>query len=143
MRMASSATSEGTCTTELLDFSSELQKQYENTTTPSERKDRGQVFTPPTVARFMANLTSTPPTNLNVLDAGAGTGSLSAALCERILRLRAPRTVKIVLYETDAMVIPLLHENLEHCRFALRAAGHRLTYEIRDADFILANPHAL
>ena len=70
--MTSTATSESTCTTQLLDFSSELQGQYETTTTPEERKERGQVFTPSTVARFMARLTSTPPTNLKVLDAGAG-----------------------------------------------------------------------
>ena len=140
--MVNTAISETTCTTQLLDVSSKLQEQYESTTTPEERKERGQVFTPPLVARFMAHLASTPPANLKVLDAGAGTGTLSAAVCERILLLRSPRTVKIVLFETDPMVVPLLHENLRRCRAALRAAGHRLTFEIRDTDFILANAHA-
>src|SRR5208337_1460297 len=61
----------------------------------------------------------------------------AAAICERILTLSSPRQVEIVLYENDATLLPLLEENMRHCRTALKAAGHELRYTIHDADFIL------
>lgn len=129
-------------TAELLDFSSKLQGQYEACTSPKERKERGQFFTPPVVARFMAGLLSTFPKHIRVLDPGAGTGTLSAAVCERTLLLRSPRHVELVLYETDRTLIPLLDENMRHWRSVLKRAGHHLAYDIRGEDFILSNPHA-
>jgi adenine-specific DNA-methyltransferase len=129
-------------TAELLDLSSQLQGQYEACTSPKERKERGQFFTPPVVARFMAGLLSTFPKHVRVLDPGAGTGILSAAVCERTLLLRSPRYVELVLYETDPTVIPLLDENMRHWRSVLKRAGHRLAYDIRGEDFILSNAHA-
>ena len=68
---------------------------------------------------------------------GAGVGSLAAAVCERVLTLSSPRQIEIVLYENDATLLPLLEENMRHCRTALKAAGHELRYTIHDADFIL------
>lgn len=127
----------------MLAFSLDQQRRYEATTTREERKQRGQVFTPPSVAKFMADLFSRFPKQVKVLDPGAGTGTLAAAVCERVLRLRSPRTVQMVLYETDARITPLLEENMNHCQSVLRTAGHHLTFDIRDQDFILSNPHAL
>jgi len=48
------------------------------------RKERGQFFTPPEVATFMAELSANQresPTR--ILDPGAGLGILSCAVCER------------------------------------------------------------
>ncbi|MCH8149682.1 MAG: Eco57I restriction-modification methylase domain-containing protein [Planctomycetes bacterium] len=129
-------------TAELLDLSSEFQGQYEARTSLDERKKRGQFFTPPPVARFMAGLLSKFPQRIKVLDPGAGIGILSAAVCERTLRLRSPRHVELVLYETDQAVIRLLDENMTRCRSVLKSAGHTLTYEIHAKDFILSNRHA-
>lgn len=129
-------------TAELLDLSAEFQAQYEALTSSEDRKKRGQFFTPPPVARFMAGLLSSFPQHMKVLDPGAGIGTLSAAVCERTLRLRSPRHVELVLYETDPAVIPLLSENMRRCRSALKSAGHDLTYEIHAKDFILSNSHA-
>ncbi len=88
----------------------------------------------------MASLFSTVPNRLKVLDPGAGTGTLSAAICQRVQRLRSPRRVEFHLFETDPAVIPFLRKNMEHCRSVLKTAGHSMLYTIHDEDFILTNP---
>jgi adenine-specific DNA-methyltransferase len=130
-------------TADLLGFALELQRRHEAQSSTSVRKARGQFFTPPSVAAFMARLFSTFPRELRVLDPGAGTGTLSAAICQEILRLRSPRHVEFVLYETDPDVIALLAENMAHCRSVLARAGHRVQYAIQQRDFVLSAPSAV
>lgn len=127
----------------VLGFAASLQRRHELRTTTERRKERGQFFTPPSIARFMARLFSSPGKNLRVLDAGAGTGTLSAAICERVLLLRSRRSIELVLFENDSAVLPLLEENMQHCRTALRQAGHELSYTIERTDFVLANQPTL
>ena len=121
-----------------LRYPAALQQRHEAATSADARKERGQVFTPPSVCRFMAGLLTRIPDRCRVLDAGAGVGSLAAAVCERVLTLRSPRQVEIVLYETDGTLLPLLEENMRHCREALNTAGHELRYMIHGQDFILS-----
>lgn len=121
----------------LIDYAATLQERHEAATAADARKERGQVFTPPGVCGFMAGLFTKIPDNFRLLDAGAGVGSLAAAVCERIQTLRSPRKIEIALYETDATLLPLLEDNMRHCRKALNAAGHDLRYTIHEADFIL------
>lgn len=128
---------------DLLAYSVDLQKRYEASTSPEDRKRRGQFFTPPGVARFMGNLLCPAPGRFRLLDPGAGIGMLSAAVCERVLQLRSPRDIQVHLYETDSRVVPLLHRNMEHCGAILKRAGHRVSHTIHNEDFILSNSHAL
>jgi len=123
---------------ELLDFALDLHAGYVGSTTPDYRKQHGQVFTPPEVARFMASLFSGFPERFRLLDPGAGTGALSAAVCERVLRLRSSRKLELHAFETDAALTPLLRRNLENCRRRLSDAGHSLRYTIHEEDFISA-----
>ena len=51
----------------MLDFSLELQERYENSTSAEYRKEQGQVFTPPEIARFMASLLSPMPSECHLL----------------------------------------------------------------------------
>lgn len=124
---------------DLLTHSAELQRAYEQQSSAEARKRRGQFFTPPTVARFMASLFGKFPQRVRLLDPGAGIGILSAAVCDRILGLRAPRQVDIHLFESEPSVIDLLDENMRRCRDVLAHAGHTLAYTIHEADFILSN----
>jgi len=71
----------------LLDYSAALQERHEAATSADDRKERGQVFTPRGVCNFMSSLFTRIPDRFRLLDAGAGTGSLAAAICERILTL--------------------------------------------------------
>jgi len=123
----------------LLDFAGEIQRRHEAGTSSEERKERGQFFTPPPVAAFMAGLFRAPSQRWRVLDAGAGTGVLSAAICERILNLQSSRRIEFVLFETDPVVLPMLNENMRRCRTLLRTAGHDMSYKIEEDDFVLGN----
>jgi adenine-specific DNA-methyltransferase len=122
----------------MLNHALELQHRFENSISAEDRRGRGQVFTPPEVARFMANLFSAIPSEYVLLDPGAGVGTLTAAFCQRVLRLRSPRVVTAHLFENDPRLVPLLKQGLENCQRVLAEAGHRLSYAIHGEDFILA-----
>ena len=121
----------------LLDYAATLQRQHEEATSVDARKEKGQVFTPPGVCRFMAGLFTRVPERFRILDAGAGVGSLASAICERLLSLQSPRQIEMHLYETDSALLSLLEANMRRCRTALLAAGHELRYTIHPEDFIL------
>ena len=75
---------------------------------------------------------------LTVLDPGAGTGILSAALLEAICRGRAALSVRLVCYENDSSYLPMLKNNLERLRRrARREWGVKVTYEVREENFLL------
>ena len=116
------------------------QKQFERTTRPERRKEIGHFGTPAEIAEFMAGMFSAIPVGtVRLLDAGAGVGTLSAAVCERIAALDEPRTVDVTLYETEQSLHPLLKETMAVVRTYLEQRGHRLTYTIHGDDFILAH----
>jgi adenine-specific DNA-methyltransferase len=127
----------------MLQFTLDLQRRYENSTTVDDRRRKGQVFTPPEIARFMAGLLSEFPAEYHLLDPGAGLGGLTAAVCERLTRLKSPRRLVAHVFENDAEMIPLLKKNLEHCRNVLRESGHVFEHVIHEQDFILATASGL
>lgn len=88
----------------------------------------------------MASLLTRLPESIRVLDAGAGAGMLSAAVCERVASLRSPRRVEIHAYETDKAVLPLLVETLAEAQGYLADCGHAMEFFIHDRDFILDGP---
>lgn len=92
------------------DFVSTVQK--------SKRKKFGQFFTTASTARFMANLFKIDfsKDHLELLDAGAGTGVLSAALLDCIFKDGYRGTIHLTCYETDDEVLPVLEKNLALAR---------------------------
>lgn len=66
----------------------------------ARRRDAGQFFTPPIVARYMANLAGTLQNQVRILDPGAGIGILACALCEAALQQHIS-SFSIVAYEAD------------------------------------------
>lgn len=99
----------------------------------------GQFFTPAPVASFMASLFQSTRGNVRILDAGAGTGILFAALvtklCSDIIK---PRSVEIVAYENDDKLRPYLEKTLSLCRQACAEAGIRCDGRVACEDFISA-----
>ena len=85
----------------------------------SENIRLGRLFTKKDTARLMANMISLDParTVYTVLDPGAGTGILSAALVEHICK-NAPACKQIFLtcYENNPDFIARLEDNLERIR---------------------------
>jgi adenine-specific DNA-methyltransferase len=109
----------------MLDFAVNLQRRFEDRVSEQHRRERGQVFTPPEIARFMAGLLSAIPSEYVLLDPGAGIGMLTTAFCERIGGLSSPRVVSAHVFENDPQLVPLLKQNLDNCKRALSGAGHR------------------
>jgi adenine-specific DNA-methyltransferase len=97
----------------------------------------GQFFTAGPIARLMCSMLVCPGPTVRLLDAGAGVGTLFAAvvaeLCDRPLR---PRRIRVTAYELDGALIPYLLNTLDECRMACERAGIAFSGEVRHADFI-------
>ncbi len=108
-----------------------------------QRKRYGQFFTSRETARFMASLISVDTNRplLTALDAGAGSGVLSVALAERMDgMLTSEQTLRIVCYENDPNILPMLRENMETVS---QDCHYHLEYEIRAENYILSQADAL
>jgi len=90
----------------------------------------GQRFTSCAVARFMAKQIGRLPIQIRLLDPGSGVGILAAAVCERIAKMRTPRSVFIEAWETDPSVLSALTATLVACREILGGCGHALDFKI-------------
>jgi adenine-specific DNA-methyltransferase len=122
----------------LSEYTVSRQSEYLRGSTAARRRNQGQVFTPPEIARFMAGLFSQIPQSLRLLDPGAGSGVLSAAVCDRVLELGSPRELYIHAFETEPALAEMLRQNLEHCKRELGKAGHTLHFTVQQEDFIVA-----
>lgn len=82
----------------------------------SVRKKKGQFFTSKETAEFMAQLFdfSSLSKKIEILDPGAGTGILSAALLDRAFSENLFSEIQLTCYENDLEVLPVLRENLEY-----------------------------
>ncbi len=99
----------------------------------SKRKKLGQFFTTASTAIFMANLfkIDLAKNHLELLDAGAGTGVLSAALLDHIFKNGFKGTVHLTCYETDDEVLPILEKNL-----ILAKLVYGVDYTLRKENYI-------
>ncbi len=82
----------------------------------SVRKKKGQFFTSKETAQFMAELFDfgSLGTKIEILDPGAGTGILSAALLDRAFSENRFSEIQLTCYENDLEVVPVLREDLEY-----------------------------
>ena len=100
----------------------------------------GRLFTKADTARLMANFCSlTEKHTVRVLDPGAGTGILTAALLERICQSPNLREVDLVCYENDVTYLPMLKYNLDKIRRRVRKLyGVKLVVNILEENYILS-----
>jgi len=115
------------------------QKAFTKTTSRAGRSAIGQFLTPAPIARFMASLFERNVGVARILDPGAGTGSLFAALTEQLISTRdRPESIEIVAYETDRNVAPHLETTIELCRQRCAETGVAFQGTVRYEDFISA-----
>lgn len=101
-----------------------------------DRKKIGQFFTSANTAQYMASLFKIPnKEHITILDPGTGTGILSAALVERVLKHNENIFVELTCYEVDENVLPVLQENLHHMKSIY---GDRLDIILKQEDYILS-----
>ena len=100
----------------------------------------GRYFTKKEQAAFMADMLTLPEKEVvSVLDPGAGTGILSAAVIERLAKAGYAREILVDCYETSADFLPMLRDNLERIR---KKCFHdykvRVRYTVKEENYILA-----
>ncbi|WP_206602941.1 BsuBI/PstI family type II restriction endonuclease [Leptolyngbya ohadii] len=97
-----------------------------------------QFLTPAPIAELMSGLfedLSKP--EISLLDVGAGTGILLAAVVQKICQIQTPpKKLSIVAYEIDCKLLPYLEYTLKLCRAACVSAEIDCEYEVRNKDFI-------
>ncbi|MBO7170737.1 MAG: methyltransferase [Clostridia bacterium] len=104
----------------------------------------GRFFTKKGTAALMAAMTkAASKETVTVLDPGAGTGILSAALLERLCLGGGVKTVFLTCYETDETMLPMLENNLTRLRKKCRHDyGVILKYTILTDNFVTAVANA-
>ena len=111
---------------------------------PWRRSQMGQFLTPGPIATFMAGMFHCRKSEVRILDPGAGTGSLCAALvlalCQRPKR---PSTIALTAYEIDPLLVGYLRSTLERCRVACEEIGISFQGRLVEEDFLEAGGSAL
>ena len=117
-----------------------LQSAFLKSKSLTSRKTLGQFFTGSIVSDYMASLVVKPKSkNIRILDAGAGTGILTASTALHLLGMGC-KTVHAVLYELDGEAIASLEQTLQIVRNSFCKQLGTFTYEIFCEDFVLARP---
>ena len=107
---------------------------------PKNRAVLGQYMTPAPIGRFIASLFENTSNDMRVLDPGAGLGSLTAALVERLCKNdQKPRSATFVCYEIEPLLIGYLQNTLDESVSQCRLSQIKATSEIRETDFICSN----
>ena len=117
---------------------------FSENTGKSKRKPLGQFFTPPEVAHYMASKIELTSDEISILDPCAGTGTLIAALCDKIISVQIySLRITVHAYEVDPCLTPYLYRTLEFCKAALEQKEHKFEYIIIGKNFIRENSHYL
>ena len=121
----------------LIDYIINQTSDYIERMPKERRKKNGQFFTSKETAVFMAGLFDVPKdkTCLFILDPGAGSGVLSAALIDRLQACGNIRHIDLTCYETDENVIPLLKANMD---WVCQHSHLDVSYHICSGNYILS-----
>ena len=105
----------------------------------NRRSALGQFFTPAAVAQFMASMLQLRSDGgcIRLLDAGAGVGSLTAAvvaeLCQREAR---PAAIVVTAFEVEPRLLGFLDETLSVCHEVCQQQAIRFEWNIVAEDFV-------
>ncbi len=102
----------------------------------SRKGEFGQFFTPASTAEHMASWLGERD-RLDILDAGAGVGSLTAACVQAATEWnKQPERIHATTFEIDPLLIPFLRSTLNECALLCAATGIEFTFDIEQGDFI-------
>src|SRR6266849_500781 len=101
------------------------------------RRELGQFFTPPHVADYMASLFELAVNDINLLDAGAGSGALTVALAKRVCAGETKtKSFTVTAYELDSSLVRPLQNNLLTCQHECERVGIQFSAKVINEDFI-------
>jgi adenine-specific DNA-methyltransferase len=108
---------------------------------PRARSSLGQFFTPRASAELIASMAPPPADGAwRLIDAGAGVGSLTAALVARWLTSTEMPSMSVLAYEVDAVLRGPLEATLAEARAVARTFGRELQTAVRTENFVLRPP---
>lgn len=114
-----------------------LQAIVNSKMTQDNKKSMGQYLTPCPVAELMAGMFNKFSSEITLLDAGAGIGSLSAAFVAKVCQNKQQiSNLRVVAYEIDTLLIRYLHQTLKLCERECKNVGISFNYQIHQTDFI-------
>ncbi|NUP96219.1 MAG: Eco57I restriction-modification methylase domain-containing protein [Planctomycetaceae bacterium] len=101
------------------------------------RSPLGQFMTSSVVASFMASMFQQLGSEVRLLDAGAGVGSLTAGAVQEVLgRKPLPTSITVTAYEVDRVMLAGLRSVLLNCQRAAQSKGVSFTARVLERDFI-------
>jgi adenine-specific DNA-methyltransferase len=104
----------------------------------------GQFFTPPPIAKFMAGMFINYPFSINLVDPGAGVGTLSAAFIEKVvLAPSKPNKITLTAFEIDPILVKSLKVTLGACQKLCDKSHIEFQFQICQEDFIAISVEAL
>jgi adenine-specific DNA-methyltransferase len=121
-----------------------IRTEFQKSLDKERQAEMGQFLTRPSIAKMMAGMFTHFPEKINLVDPGAGVGSLSAAFISSAIQADPrPQSIHISAYELD----PLLKKGLEitrgKCQQLCDSFGVELLFEIRQQDFIASGVEIL
>lgn len=123
----------------LLGRAEAVRRDVSNLLDSERRSEMGQFMTPASVAEFMASLFGELPDELNLLDAGAGFGALTAAFVHECCRRgRRPNAIHVTAYELEPDLLSALRQTMSACAEECRSANIVFEFEIISEDYIHA-----
>jgi adenine-specific DNA-methyltransferase len=106
-----------------------------------QQSELGQFFTPQRAAQLVASFPTIPADGeFRVLDPGAGSGMLLAALAARIIEECPEVALKLLAVELDPHVMPYLQETLADITSTASSSGIKISYEIAAGDYTELRP---
>lgn len=104
---------------------------------PETKSELGQFLTPSRIAEFMASLLDVENiSDIRLLDAGAGIGSLSIAFFEQLINRKNIQRINWVGYEIDETLNDYLENYIQQYEDKFTAKYVKFNRDIRKVDFI-------
>ena len=108
------------------------------------QSEMGQFLTNPSTAIMMASMFTEFPGEINLLDPGAGVGTLSAAFISNVIFNKTkPHNIKITAFELDFNLINGLEATLNNCKKLCLENNIKFDFNIRQEDFIASSVDVL
>lgn len=124
----------------IIDYVLDKTNEYIKIASKETRKRIGQFFTSKETAIFMASLfdMNIKRDEISILDPGAGSGILSAALIQRIIDSKMVKKINLTCYETDEDIVNLLEANLYWIK---ENSNIDIEYRIIDKNYIISQDY--
>lgn len=121
-----------------------IRSDYEKMLNKDRQSEMGQFLTRPAIAKMMAGMFTHFPQEINLIDPGAGVGSLSAAFIASATRaIPRPQKINVTAFELDPILIKGLNKTKAICEQMCNKFQINLNFEIKEEDFIASSVFTL